>query len=83
MKCLECGAEGPVELHHIIPRSRGGTATVPLCSACHGRAHGVNRGQIRDLTRSALAAKRRKGEKTGGGCSIWPPPCSGRSSSGA
>lgn len=36
--CLECG--GPVEHgHHVVPRSRGGTVTVPLCSKCHGKAH--------------------------------------------
>lgn len=36
--CLECG--GPAEhQHHVVPRSRGGTATVPLCSGCHGGAH--------------------------------------------
>jgi hypothetical protein len=37
-KCFECNA--PAECnHHIIPKSVGGTKTVPLCLDCHAKAH--------------------------------------------
>ena len=38
--CFECGGAADHD-HHIIPRSLGGTKTVPLCGACHARAHGL------------------------------------------
>jgi hypothetical protein len=63
--CFECGAPADHE-HHVVPRSKGGTKTVPLCAACHGKVHGRRFG-TRELTKDALKAKRAKGEKTGGG----------------
>jgi hypothetical protein len=41
-ECFECGSPAEVD-HHVVPRSRGGTKTVPLCGRCHGRAHHTNR----------------------------------------
>lgn len=41
-KCCECGDEAK-EMHHVIPKSSGGTFMVPLCTSCHCTAH-----QIRD-----------------------------------
>lgn len=38
-RCFECGHPASHE-HHVIPRSLGGTKTVPLCSFCHPKAHG-------------------------------------------
>ena len=62
--CFNCGAAGPVHHHHVVPRSLGGVATVPLCHVCHGKAHGRERGfhDTNELTRAALAAKRSRGE---------------------
>jgi 5-methylcytosine-specific restriction enzyme A len=28
-----------VTYHHLVPKSRGGTETVPLCSPCHATLH--------------------------------------------
>ncbi len=40
MKCWECEMETEdIHHHHVIPRSRGGTKTVPLCLECHAKAH--------------------------------------------
>ena len=39
-KCFECGEEA-TENHHIIPRVYGGTKTIPLCSSCHMKVHGI------------------------------------------
>lgn len=50
MACFECGAPARHQ-HHVVPRSRGGTRTVPLCEECHGKAH------HHDLTSTALASK--------------------------
>ena len=36
--CFECGNLSEYD-HHVIPRVRGGTKTVPLCADCHGLAH--------------------------------------------
>ena len=38
--CFECEAEGvAIHHHHVVPRSRGGTKTIPLCEPCHSKAH--------------------------------------------
>lgn len=65
MTCFECGAPADHE-HHVVPRSLGGTRTVPLCALCHGKAHGRERGfrNTPELTRAALAAKRSRGVPT-------------------
>lgn len=38
MTCFECGRDAHHQ-HHVVPRSRGGTKTVPLCVDCHSKAH--------------------------------------------
>lgn len=61
--CFECG--GPVEHHHhVVPKSMGGTRTVPLCEKHHGMLHGVSF-RTSALTRAALKAKRARGERIG------------------
>jgi hypothetical protein len=62
--CWECGGSPPLHDHHVVPRSRGGTRTVPLCEPCHGLAHDRDL-RIAELTQAALQAKRRKGERIG------------------
>jgi hypothetical protein len=66
--CFECGEPATCE-HHVIPRSRGGTKTVPLCGGCHGLAHGLNRATWSDhpaLTSAAMARLKASGRYTGG-----------------
>ena len=69
MTCFECGSPAD-EMHHVVPRSLGGTKTIPLCSSCHGKAHGMGRGNIRSLIREALAIKKAQGVRLGGPVSI-------------
>ena len=41
-RCALCGRLTPVEhlsKHHVLPRSRGGRDTEPLCRTCHGHVH--------------------------------------------
>jgi len=70
MTCFECG-DVALHEHHVVPRSRGGTKTVPLCEACHGLAHHRDGNMsTKALTKEAL--KRRK-ERLGwkGGAPPW------------
>lgn len=39
--CFECGAPKE-EMHHIVPKSKGGKKTIPLCIDCHGIVHDVS-----------------------------------------
>lgn len=40
-RCFECG-EPARHQHHVVPRARGGTKTVPLCAQCHALAHDMS-----------------------------------------
>ena len=62
--CFECGSEAQ-QYHHVIPRSLGGTKTIPLCERCHGLVHD-NDLRIGALTKNAMQHKASKGEYTGG-----------------
>jgi hypothetical protein len=61
--CFECDAIAEHD-HHVIPKSRGGKKTIPLCVKCHSRAHGKNMAHNR-LIKDALKAKSTRGERTG------------------
>lgn len=43
-RCGNCRSESQLEVHHVVPLSRGGTNRqrnlVTLCQSCHRRAHG-------------------------------------------
>jgi hypothetical protein len=56
MKCFECGNNGIMHNHHVIPKVKGGTAVIPLCETCHGKVHGANL-STSELTRIALLKK--------------------------
>jgi len=63
--CFECGQPAECD-HHIVPQSRGGTKTVPLCGACHAKAHHQDKNMTtRKLTKDALAVLKAKGVKLG------------------
>ena len=69
--CFECRAPADHD-HHVVPRSKGGTRTVPLCSSCHAKAHD-NHGLASTtsaLVREGLARARAAGKRLGA------PPCS-------
>ena len=61
IKCFECGSEAQ-ENHHVIPKSRGGTKTIPLCSPCHGKVHNFRRSDNHaQLTREGLQRAKDRG----------------------
>jgi len=67
-RCFECEkTEGQIEIHdhHVVPKSRGGTKTIPLCYVCHGIVHDKRAVSIKELTKAALKKKREKGFRTG------------------
>jgi len=70
--CFNCGAPSSHQ-HHVVPRSLGGVATVPLCHDCHGKAHGKASGfrDTSELTRKALATIKASGVQLGGAPFGW------------
>ena len=60
--CFEC-AQPALHAHHVIPYSKGGTKTVPLCERCHGKVHGLAMLGHGALTKASLAAKAARGER--------------------
>ena len=38
-KWFECESYGEIDNHHVVPKSLGGTKTIPLCYKCHGLVH--------------------------------------------
>lgn len=55
--CVNCGQEAQ-EHHHVVPKSLGGTYTVPLCSVCHGIVHDLpNRANHKELTKRSFDRK--------------------------
>ena len=65
MNCFECGRPAAYR-HHVIPKTRGGKKTVPLCAVCHALVHGRRALHTGELTRAALRVRREAGMKTGG-----------------
>lgn len=56
-RCALCGREVErVSQHHIIPKSRGGTETVPLCSPCHSTLHHFFRNRTLAREKNSLDA---------------------------
>jgi len=39
--CLHEYSPRETSKHHLVPKSRGGTDTQPLCNACHKQIHAV------------------------------------------
>jgi len=39
--CFECGSTEGIHNHHVVPKSLGGTKTIPLCYKCHAKVHGM------------------------------------------
>jgi len=37
--CARCGRYCECDMHHVRPKSRGGTKLVPLCRMCHVWLH--------------------------------------------
>jgi len=65
MECFECGAEAEYD-HHVVPRIRGGTKTVPLCGVCHALVHERDKPMsTSQLTKEGQAKAKARGVKLG------------------
>lgn len=64
-KCVNCGAESNLHLHHIVPLSLGGTNNidniVPLCEECHSKVHKLNMKGHKVLQAEGIAKAKAKG----------------------
>jgi hypothetical protein len=65
MICFECGATDNLHNHHVVPRSLGGTKTIPLCERCHGLVHSLDY-STHHLTAKVQREKLARGEYIGG-----------------
>ena len=67
-KCFECG-EPKKDMHHVVPKSKGGIKTLPLCAKCHGLVHGRDFLKHRQLQREGIERakklKKYRGRKLG------------------
>jgi len=65
--CFECGSGNNIVHHHIVPRSKGGTKTLPLCQECHDKVHGLDPRNISisQLSRAGIERARSRGVKLG------------------
>lgn len=63
--CFECGCDGEIHNHHVVPKILGGTKTVPLCPSCHGKVHGVDFLNHKKLTKEGLVNAKNRGVKLG------------------
>jgi len=61
--CWECETTNvEIHNHHPVPRSRGGTKTVPLCLDCHAKAHHRKKRMASSiLTKEGLARAKARG----------------------
>ena len=58
--CFECGSDENIHNHHVVPKIKGGTKTIPLCQLCHTKVHGDHMLKIQRL---AWLGRKRKEEE--------------------
>lgn len=68
--CFEC--EKPAKAnHHVIPKSLGGTRTIPLCLECHSKVHQKDLVSMYTLAKNKLEEVRKRGGDMGGKPKPW------------
>jgi transposase-like protein len=63
--CFECGGTDRIHQHHVIPKSLGGTKTIPLCEVCHGRVHQKDLVKFNNLAKEGIRRYVANGGKLG------------------
>ena len=53
IRCFECQSPA-VHNHHVIPKSRGGQRTIPLCEKCHQKAHNASARKLSEEGRARI-----------------------------
>lgn len=70
--CFECGGTSGIHQHHVIPKSLGGTKTIPLCEKCHGVIHGITFSNHSELTKRGLDKAKKNGVRLGRAATLTP-----------
>jgi hypothetical protein len=65
IKCFECGHNKDIQHHHVVPKSRGGKTTLPLCSSCHSLVHNKKMTSVSFLTKQALGLRKANRQRAG------------------
>lgn len=60
-ECFECGFTDEIHQHHVVPKVKGGTKTIPLCSTCHSLVHGRNMLDHGNLVSEGLRRAKKQG----------------------
>lgn len=63
--CFECGSDENIHNHHVVPKIKGGTKTIPLCQICHSKVHGDHMLKIQRLAKIGRKKKREQRIKEG------------------
>lgn len=63
--CFECGLKAK-HAHHVIPYSKGGRRTIPLCEKCHSLVHDMDLVKHSELVKAGMERARKEGR--------WPGP---------
>lgn len=63
-KCFECD-EPMKDMHHVVPKSKGGKRTLPLCAKCHGLVHDRNFLKHRQLHMEGVQRAKAEGKFKG------------------
>lgn len=63
--CFECRSTEEIQMHHIVPKSRGGEKMISICYSCHQKAHHKKAKSVnhRQLVSEGIAKARAKGLK--------------------
>ncbi len=61
IKCFECDSVENIHNHHVVPKVKGGTKTIPLCEVCHGKVHGRDFTNHKKLTKEGLKRAKDRG----------------------
>lgn len=64
LRCFECNAPAD-HMHHVVPKSLGGTRTLPLCTGCHGKVHDKDLTTMNRLRAEGMRRAKSKGVQIG------------------
>jgi hypothetical protein len=64
-ECFECNSKENICRHHVVPKSKGGTKTIPLCVHCHSIVHDRNLVKHYELLLKAVAKAKLEGKYKG------------------
>jgi hypothetical protein len=63
--CFECGSDQDIHYHHVVPETKGGTMTLPLCIVCHGKVHNRDFLKIKELQKVGIEKAKKLGKYKG------------------